>query len=103
MTPMYFITLFLVVLTLAASGYNSWRYLRAYKRRQSDTCGIVALISVGMFIVGTFYGLVWYIQLAGGIAPMWFRNVWRTTSLVWLATMAVLQTVILLMPNKAVK
>lgn len=100
MTPMCAATLFLVVLTLATSAYDFWCYAQAYKRRRSNTSGLIALIAVVVFIVGTFYGLVWWIQLAGGYAPMWFRNTWRTGSLVFLASIPVFQAVILNIPNK---
>jgi hypothetical protein len=100
MTPISMVTLLFALATIITSSYNLYHFARAWRECRSPASGFLALISLMTGILGTFFILVWFIQLEGGYVAMPIRNTWRTVALGATMATAFLQTGLLLNARK---
>jgi hypothetical protein len=101
-TPISLVTLLFALATIITSAYNLYHFARVWYECRTAASGFLALISLMTGVVGTFFVLVWFIQLEGGYVAMPIRNTWRTVALGATMATAFLQTGLLLNARRKV-
>jgi hypothetical protein len=100
MTPISLVTLLFALATIITSSYNLYHFARVWREYRTAPSAFLAAISLMTGILGTFFVLVWFIQLEDGFVSMPIRNTWRTVALGATMATAFLQTGLLLNARK---
>ena len=75
-------TLILATVMILANLYSCCCCWQLWCRTRLWASALLGLLATALLVMGSFFLLVWYIQLQGGLVTMWIRNLWRSTSLI---------------------